>query len=98
MTDLERLQLQRDTVARIHASQANRARMPKPLPLEPRRKPIPPATTIARVAARYAHLWRITVTAAAREFCCPRSSAHDAWRRMYPGVSAVLSLRDEVVR
>lgn len=53
-----------------------------------------PITTLARVAARYAHLWDVTVSDAAREFRLQRSTVAAAWRQIYPGRSARLSKRE----
>lgn len=88
MTDPERLQLPRDTVARIKSARpAPLCKLPAPWAR------MPPPTTLVRVAARYAHLWRVTVTAAAREFGLPVASVFSAWKRIYPGQPAVLCRR-----
>lgn len=90
MTDEERLQLQRDTVARIHASE--RHRLSPPRLTRPRRR-TPAATSLARVAARYAYLWRVSLSSAARELSVAVATAHSAWKQIYPDQSALMSRR-----
>ncbi len=50
-------------------------------------------TTRGRVAARYAHLWGVSVSAAAREFELSPSTVQRAWQKLYPGESACLGKR-----
>lgn len=76
MTDEERTKIQRDTVARIHATRGERlwhggGKHP---------------TTRARVAARYAALCQVTIATAARTIGAHRTDVGRAWRAIYPGV------------
>lgn len=40
---------------------------------------------LVRLAVRYASLWDVTITEAAKEFGVARASVSAAWRAMYPG-------------
>lgn len=89
MTDEERFDLQRETIARCRAS----GRQISP---EGRQGLIAGAAKGSRIAiarhrarvrlaARYASLWNVTLTEAAKEFEVSRSSVAEIWRELYPG-------------
>ena len=85
MTDSERIDLQRSTVARIKATNArSRAATAR----KSKRQ-----TSRSRVAARYAHMFRTSLTEAAVVFDLCRSSVRDAWHRLYPNVPGRRSWR-----
>lgn len=44
-----------------------------------------PTIRITRVAARYAHLWGVSIPEAARVFGIYPESVRSMWHRMYPG-------------
>jgi hypothetical protein len=75
VTDEERLQLQRETVARIHATHGPSLRGK-------------PSTSRGRVAVRYAALTRCSLREAARTIGVSHSQVCRAWRDVYPGVAA----------
>jgi hypothetical protein len=89
LTDEERVLLQEDTVARIKALYG--ATMDKRREFyrrrgtlgAQRRRALRP-TSLSRVAARYAHLWQVTVREAAAELGLGESTVYDAWREIYP--------------
>lgn len=50
-------------------------------------------TSISRVAARYAHLCRIPIVHAAREFGLCQQTVNAAWHLVYPDVPVLVSRR-----
>lgn len=82
--DAERIRIQRETVARIHA------RCGEWYPWHGKHP-----TTIARVAARYAALVGIPIADAARAVGADPSDARAAWRVIYPGESWAAPVRTQ---
>lgn len=89
LTDEERALLQRDTVERIKAQYGETTEQRRDVNRRrgelgaQRRRALRP-TSLSRVAARYAHLWQVTVREAAAEFELGESTVYDAWRAIYP--------------
>lgn len=92
MTDAERLELQRSTVARIRRK---KARIPLSLAANRFIAANPELSTLRRpdLAARYAHAFGVGLAVAAFEFGIARSAVTPAWRRLCPGVPALPSRR-----
>lgn len=89
LTDEERVLLQQDTVERIKAQYGETTEQRRDVNRRrgelgaQRRRALRP-TSLSRVAARYAHLWHVTVREAAAEFELGESTVYDAWREIYP--------------
>jgi hypothetical protein len=89
LTDEERALLQQDTVARIKEAHGETTDQRKDFYRRrgtlgvQRRRALRP-TSLSRVAARYAHLWQVTVREAAAELGLGESTVYDAWREIYP--------------